>query len=138
MLFSTIEFISIQSSAAKGEDAPGMMEGTAEVPHPSAAAHLSEAAAVCDAATALDTALDMVGPQPPLVELLVRHVLLPREVLPQIERNSCAQASRSLGAIRGPGGVSASAILGTSVGGGTCNGVKMVWSSWGRRRRAGP
>jgi hypothetical protein len=82
--------------------------------------------------------LDMVGPQPPLVELLVRHVLLPREVLPQIERNSCAQASRSLGAIRGPGGVSASAILGTSVGGGTCNGVKMVWSSWGRRRRAGP
>ena len=32
--------------------------------------------------------LDMVGPQPPLVELLVRHVLLPREVLPQIERNS--------------------------------------------------
>jgi hypothetical protein len=29
----------------------------------------------------------MVGP-PPLVELLVRHVLLPREFLPQIEINS--------------------------------------------------
>jgi hypothetical protein len=85
---STFEFISIQSLAAKGEDEPGMMEGTADVPHPRAAAHLSEAASVCDAATALDTALDMVGPQPPLVELLVRHVLLPREVLPQIEINS--------------------------------------------------
>jgi hypothetical protein len=31
--------------------------------------------------------MDMVGP-PPLVELLVRHVLLPREFLPQIEINS--------------------------------------------------
>src|SRR5262249_49490631 len=32
--------------------------------------------------------MDMVDPQPPLVELLVRHVLLPREFLPQIEINS--------------------------------------------------
>src|SRR5215510_6382928 len=61
-----------------GEDAPGMMEGTAEVPHQIADAHLPEAAAVFDAATALDTATDMVDPQPRLVELLVRHVLLPR------------------------------------------------------------
>jgi hypothetical protein len=30
----------------------------------------------------------MVAPQPTLVELLVRHVLLPRELLPQIEINS--------------------------------------------------
>ena len=30
----------------------------------------------------------MVDPQPTLVELLVRHVLLPREFLPQIEINS--------------------------------------------------
>src|SRR5215470_4099033 len=65
-----------------------MMEGTAEVPHPIAAAHLSEAASVFDAATALDTALDMVDPQPPLVALLVRHVLFPRELLPQSEINS--------------------------------------------------
>jgi hypothetical protein len=28
------EFISIKLSAAKEEDEPGMMEGTAEVPHP--------------------------------------------------------------------------------------------------------
>jgi hypothetical protein len=32
--------------------------------------------------------MDMVGPQPTLVALLVRHVLLPREFLPQIEINS--------------------------------------------------
>jgi hypothetical protein len=62
-----------------------MMAGTAEVPHPSAAAHLPEAAALFDAATALDTTLDMIDPQPTLVELLVRHVLLPRTLLPQIE-----------------------------------------------------
>jgi hypothetical protein len=65
-----------------------MMEGTADVPHPSAAAHLPEAASVFDAATALDTAMDRVDPQPTLVELLVRHVRLPRELLPQIEINS--------------------------------------------------
>ena len=41
-----------------------------------------------DATTALDPAMDMVDPQPTLVELLVRHVLLPRELLPQIEINS--------------------------------------------------
>src|SRR4029434_9948121 len=49
---------------------------------------LPQAASVFDAATALDTAMDMVDPQPTLVELLVRHVLLPRELLPQIEINS--------------------------------------------------
>jgi hypothetical protein len=73
-----------------GEDEPGMMEDTAEVPDPSAAAHLPEAASVCDAATALDTAMDMLDPQPTLVELLICHVLLPRELLSQIEINSCA------------------------------------------------
>ena len=65
-----------------------MLEGTAEVPHPIAAAHLPEAVSVFDAATALVTAVDMVDPQPTLVELLVRHGLLPRERLPQIEINS--------------------------------------------------
>ena len=67
---------------------PEVMQGTAEGPHPSAAAHLPEAAAVCDAATARDTAPDMVDPPPRLVALLVRHVLLPREFLPQIEIHS--------------------------------------------------
>jgi hypothetical protein len=87
-LMDIFEFISIKSWAATGEDAPGMIEGPAEVPHPIADAHLPEAASVFDAATALDTIMDMVDPQPTLVELLVRHVLLPRELLPQIEINS--------------------------------------------------
>src|SRR5215813_443435 len=65
-----------------------MREETADVPHQSADAHLPEAASVFDAATALDTAMDMVDPQPTLVERLVRYVLLPRELLPQIEINS--------------------------------------------------
>jgi len=65
-----------------------MREGTAEVPHQIAAAYRPEAASVFDAATALDTTLDMVAPQPTLMELLVRHVLLLREFLPQIEINS--------------------------------------------------
>jgi len=82
------EFISSQSLAAKGEDEPGMRPGTADVPHPIAAAHLPEAASVFDAATALGTAMDIVDPQPTLVERLVSHVLLPREVLPQIGINS--------------------------------------------------
>ena len=34
------EFISIKLSAAKGEDEPGMMKGTADVPHQIADAHL--------------------------------------------------------------------------------------------------
>ena len=65
-----------------------MREGTAEVPYQIAAAYLPEAASVLDAATALDTTLDMVAPQPTLMEFLVRHVLLPRALLPQIEINS--------------------------------------------------
>jgi hypothetical protein len=41
VVWVVIEFISIKSSAAKGEDEPGMMEGTADVPHQSADAHLA-------------------------------------------------------------------------------------------------
>ena len=77
-------------------DEPGMREGTAEVPHPIADAHLPEAASVFDAAPAFDTALDMVAPQLMLVELPVRHVLLPRELLPQIEINSSRSIYRRL------------------------------------------
>ena len=76
--------------AAKGEDEPGIMEGTADVPHQIAAAYLPEATAVFDAATAPDPATAMVDPQPTPVEFLVRHVLLPRALLSQIELNSNA------------------------------------------------
>ena len=78
----------------RGEDEPGIMEGTADVPHQIADVHLPEAASVFDAATALDTARDMVDPQPTLVERLVRHVLLPRELLPQIEINLIIDSRR--------------------------------------------
>jgi hypothetical protein len=70
-----------------------MMEGTADVSHQSADAHLPGAAAICDAATALDTALDRLDLQPMLVELLERHRLLPRALLPQIEINPMAEFS---------------------------------------------
>jgi hypothetical protein len=73
-----------------------MMEGTAEVPHPIAAAHLPGAASVFDAATVLDPAIDRVDPWPMLVELLVRHVLLPRELLPQIKINSTHYVTAAL------------------------------------------
>jgi len=43
------------------------MQGTADVPYQIADAHLPEAVSVFDAATALDTAMDMVDPQPTLV-----------------------------------------------------------------------
>ena len=66
------------------------MQGTAEFHHEIADALLPQADPVFDAAAALDTAMDMVDLQPPLVERLVRHVLLPRELLPQIEINSKA------------------------------------------------
>jgi hypothetical protein len=35
--------------------------------------------------------MDMVDPQPTLVQFLIRHVLLPRALLPQIEINSIMQ-----------------------------------------------
>jgi hypothetical protein len=38
--------------------------------------------------------MDMVDPQPTLVELLVRPGLLPRELLPQIEINSSVKRCR--------------------------------------------
>jgi hypothetical protein len=65
-----------------------MMENTADVPHQIAAASLPEAASVFDSAIAPDITIDMVDPQPTLVQLLVRHVQLPRALLPQIEINS--------------------------------------------------
>ena len=65
-----------------------MMEGTVDVPHQVADVRLPEAVAVVDAATVLDTALNMAAPPPTLVERLVRPGLLPRERLPQIGINS--------------------------------------------------
>src|SRR5262245_29251712 len=85
----------------RGEDEPGMREGTAAVPHQIADAHLPKAASVFDAVTALDTVIDMVAPQPTLVALLVRHVLLLRALLPQIEINSNAHRLQRRRHLRG-------------------------------------
>ena len=52
------------------------MQCTAEFRHQIAYGLLPEADPVFDTATALDTAIDMLNPQPALVQRLVRHVLL--------------------------------------------------------------
>jgi hypothetical protein len=57
------------------------VQGTTEFHHQIADALLPEADAVFDDATALDTAVDMLDPQPTLVQCLVGSVLLPRQLL---------------------------------------------------------
>jgi hypothetical protein len=56
------------------------MQGTAEFHHEIADALLPQADPVFDNATTLDTPMDMLDPQPTLVERLVRPLLLPREL----------------------------------------------------------
>jgi len=74
-----------------GEAHPEVVQGTAQFHHEITAALPPYADPVFDDATALDTAMDMVDPQPTLVELLVRHVRRRREFLPQIGINSTIQ-----------------------------------------------
>ena len=64
------------------------MQSTAEFHDQIADPCFPQANPVFDDAAALGTAVDMVDPQPTPVERLVRHVLLPRERLPQIRNNS--------------------------------------------------
>jgi len=68
------------------------MQGTTKFHDQIVDARLPQEEPIFDAATALDTATDMVDPQPTLVEPLVRHGLLPRALLPQIEINSIVKA----------------------------------------------
>jgi hypothetical protein len=60
---------------------PEVVQGTAEFHDQIADAFFPQADAVFDDATTLDTAVDMLDPQPMLVERLVRPLLLPRELL---------------------------------------------------------
>ena len=53
-----------------------MVQGTAELHHESTDTCFPQTDAVFDDATALDTAIDMLNAQPPLVERLVRVLLL--------------------------------------------------------------
>jgi hypothetical protein len=65
-----------------GRDAhPEIMQGTADCHHEIADALLPQADPVFDDATALDTAVDMLDPQPAVGEGLIGHVLLPRQLL---------------------------------------------------------
>jgi hypothetical protein len=57
------------------------MQGTAAFHDQIADAFLPQADPVFDDATTLDTAIDMLDPQSPLVQRLVRPLLLPREIL---------------------------------------------------------
>jgi hypothetical protein len=57
------------------------MQGTTDFHHQIADALLPQTDPVFDDATALHTAVDMLDPQPTLVQRLVGHLLLPRELL---------------------------------------------------------
>jgi hypothetical protein len=59
---------------------PEIMQGTAELHHEIADALLPQADPVFHNATTLDAAVDMLDPQPPLVEHLVGQVLLQGEL----------------------------------------------------------
>src|SRR5712692_1482910 len=65
----------------RGQTHPEVVQGTAEFHHQIADAFFPQADAVFDDATTLDTAVDMLDPQPTLVERLVRPLLLQRELL---------------------------------------------------------
>jgi hypothetical protein len=68
-------------SAATGQSHPEVVQRTTEFHDEITDTLLPQADAVFDDATALDTALDMVDPEPMLVQSLVHHGLLPRELL---------------------------------------------------------
>jgi hypothetical protein len=57
------------------------MQGAPDLHHEITDALLPQADPVSDDTATLDTAIDMLDPQPALVQCLVRHVLLPREFL---------------------------------------------------------
>ena len=57
------------------------MQGTTEFHHEIADAVLPQPDAVFHHAAALDATVDMLDPQPTVMQGLVRHVLLPRELL---------------------------------------------------------
>ena len=71
------------------------MQGTADVLHQSAAAPFQRRLRSLTLRQRLTRRWIWSDPQPTLVERLVRHVLLPRELLPQIEINSIFPVSQN-------------------------------------------
>src|ERR687888_948837 len=59
---------------------PEVVQGTTEFHHQIADASLPQTDAIFDNAAALDTTVDMLDPQPPLVERLVGPLLLPGQL----------------------------------------------------------
>jgi hypothetical protein len=77
----TTEFIPIKSSVTKGPAHPEIVQAATEFHHQITDPLLPQADPVLHDAAALDTAVDMLDPQPPLIERLVRPLLLPRQLL---------------------------------------------------------
>ena len=75
------EFIPIKSLPATGSSAPEVVQGTTEFHHQIADAFFTQADAVFDDATTLDTAVDMLDAQPTVMQRLVGHMLLPCQLL---------------------------------------------------------
>src|SRR6266849_1489772 len=65
----------------RGQTHPEVMQGTAEFHHQIADTLLPQADPVFDDAATLDTTVDMLNPQPTLVQRLVRPLLRQRELL---------------------------------------------------------
>ena len=61
---------------SRGSGAPEIVKGTAQFHHEITDASLPQTDPVFDNAAALDTTVDMLDPQPPLVEYLVDPLLL--------------------------------------------------------------
>ena len=74
--FYTPEFIPINHGQPRVQAYPEIVQGTAELHHEIADALLPQADPVFHNATTLDAAVDMLDPQPPLVERLVDQLLL--------------------------------------------------------------
>ena len=80
-LFDGLSLSRLHHWLPRGEAHPEVVQGTAEFHYQITEALLPQANAVFDDATALDTAVDMLDPQPALMQGLVGPLLLPREVL---------------------------------------------------------
>jgi hypothetical protein len=77
------EFIPIKLLAATGSNAPGNYAGHSKVSHQITDPLLPQAAPVLHDAAALDTTVDMLDPQPTLVQRLVGQWLLQGQLPPR-------------------------------------------------------
>src|SRR5438552_14062683 len=74
---------------------PEVVQGTTDFHHDIADTLLPQADAVFDNATALDTPVDMLNPQPTAVQRLVGHLLLQRQFLAAWFRGLCSSRTEN-------------------------------------------